>query len=159
MSERYQVIPRTLCLVFHQNEILMIKGGPHKKWSGMYNALGGHVEKGESIIDSAKREIKEESGLEVKNTKLRGVVHTTGFFDLNVIMFVTSSYADSKNVTSNDEGELKWVKISDIDKINAFEDIKPIIKHVLEMKPKDIFIGTSKYDGKDNLISLDVKIE
>ena len=37
-----------------------------KSWTGL-SFPGGHVEQGESIVDSAIREVKEETGLDVKN--------------------------------------------------------------------------------------------
>jgi 8-oxo-dGTP diphosphatase len=158
MAERYQVIPRTLCLIFHENEILLIKASSKKEWEGTYNALGGHIEKGESVIESANREIKEESGLDVTDTKLRGIVHAVNFFEKNVMMFVTSSTAKSTEVVNNDEGELTWIKVEEIDNIRIFEDMKPIIQHALNMKPEEIFVGTSEFDGKDKLLSFDIKI-
>ena len=85
MAERHSVIPRTLCLVFYGDEILMIKGSEKKDWSGIYNALGGHIEKGESVIESAEREIREESGLTVFETKLKGIVHASNFFGKDVL--------------------------------------------------------------------------
>jgi len=158
MTNRHSVIPRTLCFVFHKNEILLIKASEKKEWAGKYNALGGHIEKGESVINSANREINEESGLEVTDTKLRGILHVSDFFGKNVMMFVTSSTTDTKAVTSNDEGELEWIKISELNKLTMFEDIKPILKHLLKMQPEELFMGTSKFDGKDELLSLDIKI-
>lgn len=77
---RHTVVPRTMCFVFYQDEVLLIKASAKKDWQGIYDPLGGHIEKGESIISSVKREIKEESGLDVFNTKLRGIVHVEGFF-------------------------------------------------------------------------------
>lgn len=158
MKERYQVIPRTLCFIFNKDEILLIKGSSKKPWAGVHNALGGHIEKGESVIESADREIKEESGLTVTDTKLRGIVHATNFFGKDVMMFVTVSTTATKKVVANDEGELKWVKVADLDSIKIFEDIKPMIKHVLEMKPEELFVATSDFDGKDKILAFDVKI-
>ena len=45
-----------------------------KNWPGL-TFPGGHVEPGESFYESAVREVKEETGLEVKNLVSRGVVH------------------------------------------------------------------------------------
>ena len=158
MAEGHIVIPRTMCFVFHDNKVLLIKGSSEKEWEGKYDPLGGHVEKGESIINSSNREIKEESGLDVHNTKLRGIVHVTNFFGKNVMMFVTSSNSNTKKVISGSEGELEWVNLEDLDTLNIFEDVKPILRHILEMKPDKLFIGTSEFDGKDKLLAFDIKI-
>ncbi len=135
-----------------------MKASTKKAWEGYYNPLGGHVEKGESVIESAEREIMEEASLEVNNTVLRGILHSTGFFGADVMLFITSSKADSKSVKSNDEGELIWVKIDEIENFKLLEDVKPIVKHVLEMDRDKIFVGISEYDGHDKLISLDINI-
>lgn len=158
MLLRHFVVPRALCFVFYKDEVLLMKASEKKDWTGTYNPLGGHIEKGENVIDSAEREIREESGLTVTDTKLRVIIHVTDFFGKDVMMFVTESYTDTKDVKSCDEGELEWVKINELSNIKIFEDIKPILKHVLGMNKENIFVGTSKFDGKDKLLALDIKL-
>lgn len=157
-KKRHQVIPRTMCFVFNKDKVLLLKANSTKDWDGTYDPLGGHIEKGESILENAVREIEEESGLKVKDTKLRGIVHVSGFFDKEIMLFVTSSTTNETVVVSNHEGDLEWVAIENLDKINAFEDLKPILKHVLDMSSDEIFFGVSQWDGKDSLQSLDIKI-
>lgn len=62
----------TLCFVKHGDKILMINRNK-PPFMGLWNALGGHVEKGESTEDCAKREIFEESGIRVDVVKLISV--------------------------------------------------------------------------------------
>jgi 8-oxo-dGTP diphosphatase len=45
-----------------------------RKYPG-YSFPGGHVEPGESVYDCAVREVKEETGLDVKDLKHCGIVH------------------------------------------------------------------------------------
>ena len=45
-----------------------------KSWCGI-SFPGGHVENGESIYDSAVREIKEETGLRITNLKYCGIIY------------------------------------------------------------------------------------
>lgn len=158
MSERHSVIPRTLCFVFYENELLMLKASTTKEWDGTYNALGGHIEKGEGIIENALREIREEAGLDVVDTKLRGVIHVSNFYGKNVMMFVTSSQATNKEVQANHEGELEWVPIDQIDTLKVFGDIEPILNYVLKMKPEETFLGVSEFDGKAGLLNLDITV-
>lgn len=158
MTDRHTVVPRTLCFVFFGDEVLLLKASNNKEWEGVYNPVGGHIEKGEGVIECANREIQEETGLTVKNTKLKGIVHVTNFYGKNVMMFVTSSNAPSKSVVSSDEGQLEWVNLNKLESLKMFEDVKPILKHVLEMPEGQIFVGTSEYDGKDKLLSLDIKL-
>jgi 8-oxo-dGTP pyrophosphatase MutT (NUDIX family) len=58
----------TLCLTKEDGMILL---GMKKRGfgEGRWNGFGGKVEEGETIVEAAIREMKEESGLTVKNWK------------------------------------------------------------------------------------------
>ncbi|HLB52075.1 hypothetical protein A3F07_03155 [candidate division WWE3 bacterium RIFCSPHIGHO2_12_FULL_38_15] len=157
-KQRHNVVPGVACFIFIEDKVLLIKASEAKEWKGKYTPLGGHIEKGESVIAAANREIKEESGLTVFDTKLKGIVHVSGFYGKDIMLFVTSSKSKTKEVMSGYEGELEWVKISDLDKKDILEDVRPVLKHILEMNPGDIFVGSSEFDGVDKLVSFDVKI-
>ncbi|MBR9681977.1 MAG: NUDIX domain-containing protein [Candidatus Altiarchaeota archaeon] len=46
-----------------KGRLLLIKS---PKWGGKFIVPGGHVDYGESIVDAVKREVKEETGLDVE---------------------------------------------------------------------------------------------
>ncbi|HNQ32115.1 MAG TPA: NUDIX domain-containing protein, partial [Candidatus Woesebacteria bacterium] len=64
-QDRYTVIPRVLIFPFSSDsKVLLLKGSEHKRiWAGLWNGIGGHVEAGESVLQAAKRELQEETGL------------------------------------------------------------------------------------------------
>ena len=62
----------TLCFVKHRDKILMINRNK-PPFMGLWNALGGHVEEGETTEQCAKREIYEESGICVDVVRLISV--------------------------------------------------------------------------------------
>jgi 8-oxo-dGTP diphosphatase len=51
-QKRYQVVPRTLIFVFDQKiKCSYSKGHPQKRlWAGLFNGIGGHVERGEDVL-------------------------------------------------------------------------------------------------------------
>ena len=58
-------------LINKNREILLIKRkGSHN--AGTWAPPGGHIDFGESVLECAKREIKEEVGIEIKNLKVLG---------------------------------------------------------------------------------------
>lgn len=156
MKNRHQVTPRTLCLIRNGEKILLIEFSKEKgDMQGFYNAPGGHVEFNEGIIECAKKEIFEETGLKPNNTKLKGIVHITNFFGKNVMLFVTLSDTDEKNVIECSEGKLHWIDIDKINEVNIIKDVKIIIDKINELDENEIFTAKSKFDGKGKLLKMD----
>lgn len=64
----------TVCLAYKHHHILLAM---KKKafGAGRWNGYGGKVKKGESIEESAVREIKEESGIEVNRLEKIGIIN------------------------------------------------------------------------------------
>lgn len=54
-----------LCLIEDGDKILL-QNRVNNDWHG-YALPGGHVESGESFVDAVIREMKEETGLDIKN--------------------------------------------------------------------------------------------
>jgi 8-oxo-dGTP diphosphatase len=71
----------TLCYVKHDSRTLMIHRVKKANdiHQGKWNGLGGKLEPGESPEACVIREVREESGLEIRRPKYRGLLIFTNF--------------------------------------------------------------------------------
>lgn len=114
-----------LCLVYRDDEILL-QNRIKKDWQG-YTLPGGHIEKGESITEAVKREMKEETGLDIYEPKLCGVKQFP-IDDGRYIVFLYKTDKFSGELISSDEGKMEWVKRSEIAKIETVSDFELMLR-------------------------------
>lgn len=153
--DRYQVIPRTLCFITWGDEVLLLRGGPHKRlWAGRYNGVGGHVEPGEDIHTATLREIREETGLSVHDLRLRGVVHVdAGDPRVGILFFVFTARAESRVVGPSPDGDLEWWPVEHLPLADMVEDLPILLPKVLGMGPTDPpFFAAYRYDDQNRLV-------
>ncbi len=130
---RYKVIPRVLLFIFNADQVLLIKGSDTKKtWPGLYNGLGGHVEKGESVLEAAKRELEEESGITALIMDCVGNILIDGEGDVGICVFVFYGETAQKNLSPSCEGTPEWIPLANIGKIQCVADLPMLIPKVIE---------------------------
>ncbi|MCD4752636.1 MAG: NUDIX domain-containing protein [Anaerolineaceae bacterium] len=151
--KRYSVVPRTLLLVFKGQDVLLIKGSEKKNiWPQKYNGLGGHVERGEDILESSYRELAEESGQANIDLRLCGIVMVDVEPRRGVLLFIFCGEYAGEVLSDSDEGILEWVPVSSIDQINIVEDLRVFIPRAYDWNPGDgVFSGLNYYDQTGTL--------
>lgn len=119
------------------------------KWVG----IGGHLEKGETPEIALKREIKEETNLDVK--KYRYVAKLLFINkDYKEIMHLYKVVEVEDTIKECDEGELRYIPKESMHLLNMWEGDK----YFLDRLDDDYFELTLIYDG-DKLIEVKEGIE
>jgi len=89
------------------------------KWGDKYAIPGGHIELGETMINALRREIKEETNLDIHNIQFlcfQEFIYDDVFWEKrHFIFFDYVCETHSKTVILNDEAqEYLWVSLSEI---------------------------------------------
>ncbi|MCD7741065.1 MAG: NUDIX domain-containing protein [Ruminococcus sp.] len=112
---------------YHGNtEILLIK---HLN-SGHWSFPKGHVEEGETEIETAMREIKEETGMDVMiDPTFRELVTYNPKKDTQkvVVYFVAMAKKGSPVAQENEIAEVKWVEITRAADLLAYDNDRCIV--------------------------------
>ena len=113
---RTEMVELTNLCMIKDGDKYLLQNRVKKDWQG-YTFPGGHIEPGESIVQSAIREVKEETGLIMKNPRLVGVKQfwvKSGRY----IVFLFSATKFSGELRSSYEGEVGWFTKEEMKNIN-----------------------------------------
>lgn len=115
--------PSARAVIIKDGKIAMV----YSKKYNYYKFPGGGIEVDECMEDSLIREVLEETGLDIQNPRLCGIKQ----FPIEngryiVFLFHTDEFLGE--VTSSEEGEMVWVKKSDLPKVNAVNDLLPLLQ-------------------------------
>jgi 8-oxo-dGTP diphosphatase len=150
---RWLVVPRTLCFILNGDDVLLMKRASHKRiFPNRYNGVGGHIERNEDPLSSASREIREETGLEVRDLHLRAVYNVDAGDEVGIGVFIFTAISDQRTMTESDEGTLHWIPRGEVLNYDLVEDIPLILPRILAMGPHDppLFVHLS-YDDSDRI--------
>jgi len=151
---RYTIIPRTLIFITRGDAVLLLRGDPDKEiWAERYNGVGGHIEAGEGALTAARRELKEETGLDGQNLRLVGTVTIDTGSEIGIGLFVFRGDYQGGNIQPSREGHLEWIPADKIEDYPLVEDLPTLIPRVLGMNKEDPpFSAHYSYNDEDRLV-------
>ena len=120
-----------LCLIT-DGDRLLLQNRVKKDWQG-YTLPGGHVEPGESFVDAVKREMKEETGLDIRDPRLAGVKQFPIENGRYVVFLFTATQFDG-TLISSDEGRMEWVERSRLGDIHTVDDFSDLLRVITDPK-------------------------
>jgi ADP-ribose pyrophosphatase YjhB (NUDIX family) len=127
------VVAVTAFILDSDSRVLMIR----RTDSGLYAIPGGAQEVGETISQTAVREVNEETGIDVEPLELIGVYSDPE----HVIAFTNGEVRQEFSIcfrarptggelrTSDESSEVRWIERSDLDGLNIHPSIRLRIEH------------------------------
>lgn len=112
MSREVKVELTNMCMVTDGTKVL-VQERTGQAWSGIVFP-GGHVEPGESVVDSVIREVREETGLTVEHPRLCGVKDWMRDDGSRYMVMLFRADAFSGELKSSSEGQVFWAELADL---------------------------------------------
>lgn len=152
--ERHAARLVTLCFVLHGSDVLLARHRETSdRFAGRWNGIGGHVEPGECIAAAARRELREEAGLEVEDLVLRGVVHEAGLLGHAHVLFVFRAQARERLLRPLEGHALRWQPLARIGELPLVPDVEPLLARALASS--NPFFAIEHFDGGDRATRLE----
>ena len=146
MSRKSEIELTNMCLICDGNKVLV----QEKVGTKGLVFPGGHVEEGESLLESVVREMKEETGLTIENPKICGFKDWIQEDGTRYVVLLYKTHKFTGELKSSDEGRVFWIDRADIDRVNLIWNMKEL----LEIYDTDLYsefffkIKDGKYKGK-----------
>ena len=146
MSRKSEIELTNMCLICDGNKVLV----QEKVGTKGLVFPGGHVEEGESLLESVVREMKEETGLTIENPKICGFKDWIQEDGTRYVVLLYKTHKFTGELKSSDEGRVFWIDRADIDRVNLIWNMKEL----LEIFDTDLYsefffkIKDGKYKGE-----------
>lgn len=101
-----------MCMITDGDKVL-VQDRKKPDWPGIAFP-GGHVEPGESFVDSVIREVYEETGLTIENPVLCGTKQFQDKGDTRYVVLFFKANRFSGELKASNEGEVFWINRTDL---------------------------------------------
>ena len=126
-----QVTLTNMCMVYDDKGNVLVQDKIDENWGGL-TFPGGHVEKGESFVDSVIREVYEETGLKIENPRICGTKDWPREDGSRYIVVFYKTNKFSGTLKSSDEGEVNWMPLEQMKKEKMASDMDDMLKVFLQ---------------------------
>lgn len=122
-----------LCVVTNQSDILLLQRQEGKSEAGLWGVPAGKINHGEKPIDGAKRELLEETGLDMNlmDMSALGTLYDE-YPEFSFIIHVFTVEVNTKEIkiNSNEHSAYQWAEFKDALQMNLMQDVKDILQYV-----------------------------
>ena len=138
MERTERVTLTNLCMIVNGTKILVQDkvGGD----AGGIILPGGHVEEHEPVVDSVIREMKEETGLDIRNPRLCGVKEWINEDGSRYVVFLFRAEEFSGELVSSEEGRVFWMEKEDVLKSRWIWHMDCLMKIIAEGEFTELYL-------------------
>ncbi|MDX2027350.1 MAG: NUDIX hydrolase [Alphaproteobacteria bacterium] len=134
-SRRYpeRPIPAIGIVIWRGDQVLLIRRSK-PPWEGEWGLPGGMQQLGETIIEAALREAREETGLDVEPlgiiTALDGIMHDAkGKVEFHyTIIDVAAESREGEAEARDDAHEVRWATLDEVERLCGWPEVARVVR-------------------------------
>jgi mutator protein MutT len=125
-------------IIMRSRILLTVRGKPPSE--GMWGLPGGAVEVGETVEEALVREVREETGLDVRPLKLVAVLDSVTKDDDDrvkyhyVLFEYLCEYLSGEVHAGSDAVDTRWVPLADLDSVQVMPTTRRFIQKIMEQE-------------------------
>lgn len=116
-----------MCMVYDGAGNILVQDRKNPDWPGI-TFPGGHVELGESFVESVIREVWEETGLTIENPTLCGTKQFQTKEDARYVVLFYKANRFSGELKSSEEGDVFWIPRSTLTNYALAADFEEMVQ-------------------------------
>ena len=127
MARSENAIFTNLCMVYDHAGNILVQDRRDPDWPGLCFP-GGHVEPGESFVESVIREVYEETGLIIRQPQLCGTKQFQTKNGERYVVFFYKTDLFSGTLRSSEEGEVFWIPRDTLSRYTLCDDFESMLR-------------------------------
>lgn len=155
MDNKRNIVITMECFVKKDGKYLMLHRNKNKRiMPDVWMAPGGKREFNEGLFEATRREIMEETGLTIKNLRIKatGNAYLKDLDQELYFHFLVADYKSGKLKQNQEDGKLKWLTQEEITNLpNLLSEIKEVLPYIF--KDNNQIISYKAVYEKGNYIS------
>ncbi len=160
MSKIRNIAVTVECFIKKDDKYLMLHRSPAKRiMPDVWMAPGGHREFNEGLFACSRREVKEETGLDIKNLRViaTGNAYLQDLDQEFFFNFVEADYAGGEVIAEPENGELVWLtKAEMLQQKNMLAEIHEILPYILSDN-QEVVSYSAVYRSGNELLELTIE--
>ncbi|MBD3156175.1 MAG: NUDIX domain-containing protein [Candidatus Aenigmarchaeota archaeon] len=148
------------CFIKKDGKYLMLHRNPKKKlMPDVWMAPGGHIERNEGLFEATRREIMEETGLKIKNLKIKvtGNAYLKDLDEELFFHFITADYDSGELKQNPEDGELIWLEPEEIVNLdNLLAELHEVLNYIFD-DDSDIVSYKAVYEKGNKMTHFEIE--